>query len=353
MRTIGISHKTRYWQHYCFSNPPQEFRYRRAMDIPWHMAGINNEFLANTKWFLPVRGVDLYHTYNGVVVNATPWVTEVEWYMPRYETMSPRNPLYKWALRRLASDRCKAIIFTSRVVLDRNRRHLEAAGVDPGKMHVVYRAVEEFRPGDGDGRFFTLLFAGNGFFRKGGVELLKAFLALGRDDVRLEIISRVEVDWGLCPLPEVKAWAEKTINDHPRITWHRDLPHDAVIKRMQAADVFVGVTYMDPFNNTILEAMGAGLPVICSDAGALPEVVEDGRNGWVLPMDGRSSDDIAEELRGRILQLMDDAALRAGMGAQGHAIVRGKFSLPVRNAALGQIYAAALDETGGDCACHA
>jgi len=27
MRVIGISNKTRYWQHYCFSNPPDGYRY--------------------------------------------------------------------------------------------------------------------------------------------------------------------------------------------------------------------------------------------------------------------------------------------------------------------------------------
>ena len=91
MRTIGISHKTRYWQHYCFSNPPAGYRYERKLDIPWHMMGVKAEFLANTKFFMPFSRADLLHTYNGVVANPRPWVIEVEDYMPRYETMSRAN----------------------------------------------------------------------------------------------------------------------------------------------------------------------------------------------------------------------------------------------------------------------
>lgn len=342
MRTLGISHKTRYWQHYCFSNPPEGHRYVRMPDIPWHVAGIEWEFLVNTKFFLPYPRPDLYHTYNGVVANAHPWVVEVESYLPRYQRMPRTHPLYRWALRRLAGKHCKALIFTSQAAMDQNRHHLVEAGVDPAMMTVIYRAVERFEPLPGDPDRFTILFAGNGFYRKGGVELLKAFQRMARPGMHLEIISSMEQDWGLCPLPEVKAWAEKTIAEDPRITLHRRLPHDHVIEHMRAADLFVATTYLDPFNNTVLEAMGAGLPVICSDAGALGEVVGHGRNGWVMHVNDRTSDDVAEELGALIQQLVDDPAKRDAMGRESHAIVQEKFSLPVRNAQLVKLYDAAL-----------
>ena len=343
MRTIGISHKTRYWQHYCFSNPPHGDQYRRTGDFPWHMFGVRNELLANTKWFLPLPKVDLYHTYNGIVVNQTPWVVEVESYMPRYQQLDAASPLYKWALRKLAGKHCKALIFTSQNAMLQNRKALEEAGVDPGRMKVIYRAVEQYKPQGRDPGQFTILFAGNGFFRKGGVELLKAFKQLNRAEARLKIISALETDWGLCPMQDAKTWAEKTIAEDPCITLHRRLPHEGVITHMRAADLFVSTTYLDPFNNTVLEAMGCGLPVICSDTGALPEVARDGVNGWMLRVDGRSSEDITEEVAMRMRQLMDDAALRTRMGAANDAIIRDRFSLQVRNAALLKVYEAALE----------
>lgn len=343
MRTIGISHKTRYWQHYCFSNPPEGYRYVRGMDIPWHVAGIGTEVLANTKVFLPLRKVDLYHTYNGVVANAKPWVVEVESYLPRYLLMDPEAPLYQWALRKLAGRYCKALVFTSQWAMQRNVQHLQAVGVDPGKMQVIYRAVEQFAPQGRDPRVFTVLIAGNGFYRKGGAELLRAFLQLGRPEMRLKIISTMKTDWGLCPMPGEKTWVEKTIAKDPRITVYGQMPHEEVIRHMRAADLYVSTTYLDPFNNTVLEAMGCGLPVICSDTGALPEVARDGVNGWILTVDGRSSEDITEEVTMRMRQLMDDAALRTRMGAANDAIIRDRFSLQVRNAALLKIYEAALE----------
>lgn len=342
MRVIGISHKTRYWQHYCFSNPPVGYCYRRKLDVPWHMAGIKTEFVAHTKWFLPTGRADLLHTYNGVVANHRPWVVEVESYMPRLEGMDPGHGLYQWSLRKLAGKHCKALIFTSQSALRINRAHLEAAGVDPGKMTVVYRAVEQFAPDGRDADHFTILFAGIGFYRKGGVELLKAFKRLGRKDARLVIISTLRVDWGIFPEQDVVAWAERTIAEDPRITLYRGLPHAQVIRHMRAADLFVGTTFMDPFNNTVLEAMACGLPVICSDAGALPEVVRNGENGWMMPVSGRKSDDIAAELAERIGQLMDDRELRERMGAANNGIIRERFSLAVRNAALARLYDAAL-----------
>jgi len=342
MRTIGISHKTRYWQHHCFSNPPAGHRYARMADIPWHMAGIGWEALANTKYFVPLRTPDLYHTYNAIVVNPRPWVVEVESYMPRFQGLDARHPLFRWALRKMAGDRCKALLFTSRSALDLNREKLIAAGVDEAKMSVVYRAVERYAPQGRDPKRFTILFAGNGFYRKGGLELLKAFQLLDRSDARLVIISTLETDWGVFPSPENVAWAERTIADHPRISLYRRLPHEALIDHLRAGDAFVSTTFADPFNNTVLEAMGCALPVISATTGALPEVVEEGRNGWLLSVGDRTSGDIAEEIAMRLNRLMDDPELRIRMGGESSLIAQEKFDIGVRNAALTEIYDRAL-----------
>jgi glycosyltransferase involved in cell wall biosynthesis len=187
-----------------------------------------------------------------------------------------------------------------------------------------------------------VLFAGNGFYRKGGVELLKAFQALGRADARLEIISTLEVDWGVRPAEATIRATEQAIAADPRIRLLRGLPHDQLVQRMRKADLFVSTTFRDPFNNTVLEAMACGLPVICSDTGALPEVVDDGLSGRVMPVQGRAPEDIAEEVRHWMAMLMDDEALRLQMGAVGRRIAEERFSLQARNAALTAIYERAL-----------
>lgn len=342
MRVVGISNRTRYWQQYCFSNPPEGYRYSRMVDIPWHVLHVERQFLAHTKLFFPLKPADLYHTYNSVVANHRPWVIEVESYLPRYRPMSERNPLFQWGLRRLADADCKWLLFTSHHTLGLNRDKLAAVGVDPAKMTVIYRAVEQYLPGAKDTGRFTILFAGNGFYRKGGVELLKAFQRLGRPDAQLWIVSNLEVDWGVFPSADDIAWAERAIAEDPRITLHRGLPHAGLLQLMRKAHVFVSTTFSDPFNNTILEAMGAQLPVICSATSSLPEVVQEGRNGWLLPVTDVPSDTIADHIGVRLRQLMDDPALLARMGAESLAVVREKFDLRVRNQRLVELYDRAL-----------
>lgn len=343
MRVVGISNKTRYWQHYCFSNPPEGYRYSRGVDVPWHLLRVKNQFLAHTKLFFPLKHADLYHTYNSVVANCRPWVIEVESYLPRYKPMHESHPLFRWGLRRLASDHCKQLIFTSENTARMNRDRLIKEGVDPAKMCVVYRAVEQYQPAEKDPAHFTILFAGNGFYRKGGVELLKAFQRLGRTkDVRLWIVSTLEVDWGVFPKQEDIDWVERTIADDPRITLHLGLPHSSLLQMMRRAHVFVSTTFSDPFNNTVLEAMGAQLPVISSRISSIPEIVQDGLNGWLLPVEGRGSDEIAEEIAQRLHLLMTDSALYRSMCAESLSLVRKKFDLRVRNAKIKAIYDKAL-----------
>lgn len=342
MRVIGISNKTRYWQHYAFSNPPEGYRYSRMLDMPWHVLKVRNQFMAHTKCFLPLKRADIYHTYNSVVANRHPWVIEVESYLPRYKPMRENHPLFRWGQRRLASDDCRCLIFTSEHTARMNRDKLIAFGVDPAKMTVVYRGVEQYLPGEKDQGNFTILFAGNGFYRKGGVELLKALQRLGRDDVRLWIVSTLEVDWGVFPPPETIAWAERTIADDPRITLHRGLPHDKLLQLMRRAHVFVSTTFADPFNNTVLEAMGAQLPVISSRISSIPEIVDHGRNGYLLDVDGRDSDTIADEITSHLRTMMDDATLLQRLGDASLQVVRERFDLRVRNARLKEIYDKAL-----------
>lgn len=341
MRTVGISNRTRYWQQYVFSQPPEGYRYQRMFDIPWHTLKVKQQFLAHTKLFFPGRHADLYHTYNSVVANRAPWVIEVESKLPRYDPWDERNALYRWGLRQLASSDCKALIFTSRNTLDMNRQRLVDRGIDPSKMHVIYRAVEQYSPIRPAGAPFTVLFAGNAFYRKGGVELLKAFLRLGRSDARLEIVSTLEVDWGVKPDAETIAWAERTIADDPRISLQRGLPHRALIERMRHADVFVTTTFADPFNNTVLEAMATGCPIISSRTSSIPEIVQEGRNGYLVDVD-RSSDEIAETIAEHLQRFFDDQALRSGFSAASLEVVRERFDIAVRNAQLKALYDKAL-----------
>jgi glycosyltransferase involved in cell wall biosynthesis len=51
---------------------------------------------------------------------------------------------------------------------------------------------------------------------------------------------------------------------------------------MQGFDLFVLPSFNEGISNTILEAMATGLPVIASDVGGNPELVDDGVTGTLV-----------------------------------------------------------------------
>jgi glycosyltransferase involved in cell wall biosynthesis len=67
--------------------------------------------------------------------------------------------------------------------------------------------------------------------------------------------------------------------------------------------------------------MGAGLPVIVTDAGGCPEAVEEGLSGFVVPAGNPGA------LASRILQLGKDRELRQRMGARGRQRAKTLFDI--------------------------
>ena len=94
-----------------------------------------------------------------------------------------------------------------------------------------------------------------------------------------------------------KKYAKLVIIDSP--------PPVAMPHVYAAADVFLLPTLYDPFANVTLEALAAGLPVITSAQNGASEIMEDDKNGFILP---RADDD---KLIVHLLDYLTDAAHRA------------------------------------------
>lgn len=96
---------------------------------------------------------------------------------------------------------------------------------------------------------------------------------------------------------------------------------DAVQAHLRESALFVLASRQENQPMSILEAMAWGLPVVSTAIGAIPEQVEDGVSGLlVAPGD-------AAALADAIGRLLEDAALRAAMGAAGHARFAAHFSI--------------------------
>lgn len=57
-----------------------------------------------------------------------------------------------------------------------------------------------------------------------------------------------------------------------------------VLKHLTEADIFIHMpVWEEGFGITIIEAMAAGLICVCADSGAIPEIIIDGENGYIVP----------------------------------------------------------------------
>ncbi|MEI6335439.1 MAG: glycosyltransferase family 4 protein [Methylococcaceae bacterium] len=72
------------------------------------------------------------------------------------------------------------------------------------------------------------------------------------------------------------------------------LPHHEILKEMDQHDVFVFPSLFEGFGLVILEAMARGIPVITTPNTAGPDVITDGKDGYIVPI--RSAQAITEKL---------------------------------------------------------
>ena len=97
--------------------------------------------------------------------------------------------------------------------------------------------------------------------------------------------------------------------------WREDVP-----ALLMHADMYVLASYTEGMPLSILEAMAAGLPVVATAVGGVPELVQDGVTGLLVPPRD------PQALAGAMSRLVKDPALRRRMGEAGRRRVEEHFS---------------------------
>jgi glycosyltransferase involved in cell wall biosynthesis len=105
-----------------------------------------------------------------------------------------------------------------------------------------------------------------------------------------------------------------------RFVAYQDDP--AIVARYyQAADIYVHAARADTFPTSVIEALACGIPVVATAVGGIPEQIDDGRTGLLVP----AAD--AQGLAKCIVRLLADDALKQRLGIAAVAVARERFDV--------------------------
>ena len=188
-------------------------------------------------------------------------------------------------------------------------------GVDMERFSLrpeIVELAQELRKRD----VFTFLFVGRMVGDKGVNELVDAFGRLHTQNPHCRLVLVGKMEENLDPL---KPSTLKKILALNGILAVGAKYADELIAWYAAADCFVLPSYREGFPNTVLEAGAMGFPCIVTDINGSREIVEDGKNGLVIP----SKD--ASALYEAMLRMVQDDDLRQALVANARAMIADRF----------------------------
>jgi glycosyltransferase involved in cell wall biosynthesis len=175
-------------------------------------------------------------------------------------------------------------------------------GLDLDEFRPAVRRSERSRP--------RVLFVGGRFAAKGGYDLLAALDPLLGRDLDLELVTPQEI-------PEREGLSRSTLG-----------PGDALAERFRQADLLALPTHGDAIPWVVLEAMASGTPVVSTPVGAIPELLENGRSGVLVPP-GRP-----DLLRRAVVDLLEDQPRRVELGQSARALCEAHYDARRQTALL-------------------
>jgi starch synthase len=166
--------------------------------------------------------------------------------------------------------------------------------IDPAKVHVVHNGidVDAWAPTTNpellerwgiDASRPSVVFVGRITRQKGLPYLLEAVERLP-SEVQLILCA------GAPDTPEIKAEVEHKVAElqaqRDGVIWITDhLPRHELAAILSVGTTFVCPSIYEPLGIVNLEAMACGIPVVGTATGGIPEVVDDGVTGWLVPIE--------------------------------------------------------------------
>jgi alpha-maltose-1-phosphate synthase len=227
--------------------------------------------------------------------------------------------------------------------------------LDPARVHVIHNGVdaEAYRPvvapdvvrdlGVDPDRPYAL-FVGRITRQKGLPHLLAAaeqlppeaglVLCAGAADTPAERQQVADAVVGLQARRSGVVWIEAM------------LPREQLVPLITHATVFACPSVYEPLGIVNLEAAACGTAVVASAVGGIPEVVDDGRTGLLVPYDPDDPAAFEAGLAARMAELLADPPRAAAMGAAGRERVLSEFGWPAIAQETVGFYTAVLNGRG-------
>jgi glycosyltransferase involved in cell wall biosynthesis len=129
---------------------------------------------------------------------------------------------------------------------------------------------------------------------------------LGRDrDVTLTMVGPDKGDGSL--QNTLRAAADLGVADRLRVI--PGVPREEIAPLLAQSDVFLNTTNVDNTPVSVMEAMACGLCVVSTNVGGLPYLIEDGRDGILVPADD------SEAMAGAVNRIVGEPALASRLSS--------------------------------------
>lgn len=274
--------------------------------------------------------VHLHSTLSGAIVRPMLLVSRLLFSTPRAVIYSPHG----WAFQITGSAlRQRAIVIIERVLSlmtdqiivlsEAERQECLALGFSPDKLRLVYNGVQSkmvsVDPAPWPDTRLKVFFVGR-FDRQKGLDTLMAAARLVPDRMCVR-----------CAGASVVGDDSTQDVSPPNVELLGWMNEDQIERQFAAADIVAIPSRWEGFGLVAAEAMRAGLPVVASRVGGLPEVVEDGVTGRLIPPDDAAA--LAHAL------LAGDTAERRKMGEAGRRRYLDRFTARHSARAMSAVYA--------------
>lgn len=217
-------------------------------------------------------------------------------------------------------------------VAESTRNLLLGLGVPRSKTKVVYNGVDtkRYSPLKEERYTNSILFVGRYEMRKGLHVLLESLYHI---KTPLEVIIIGPVTGSKYSKFILQLIKKVNTETRHNVLQTGFVPEDEMIRWYQKTTIFLCPSLLDVFPTVIPQALACGAPVIASDVGGIPEIVENDVNGLLVPPGHPGM------LADAIERLLENKSLREEYGMNGRRTVERRFSLGSITGELLDIYA--------------